>query len=69
MVALYTPNDGLLQGWAVISYNTSIHVVPVDDLETHRPTACSCEPVFVDGVYVHNSFDGREFVEHTTTIQ
>ena len=69
MVSLCKPNNGLLQGWAVVSYNSGIHVVPIDDLETHRPTACSCEPVFVDGFYVHNSFDGREFVEHTTVIQ
>lgn len=69
MVALCIPNDGLLQGWAVVSDNSGIHVVPIDDLETHHSTACSCEPVFVDGVHVHNSFDGREFVEHTTTIQ
>lgn len=51
MVSLYKPNNGLLQGWAVVSDNSGIHVVPIDDLETHRPTACSCEPVFVDGVY------------------
>ena len=70
MVSLYTPNDGLLQGWAVISYNTSIHVVPVDDLVEHKETACSCRPVYTEGVYVNNSFDGREFVEPpTTTIQ
>lgn len=69
MVALYTPNDGLLHGWTVVLYNTSIHVVPVDDLEAHNSTACSCKPVFVDGIFVHNSFDGREFLEHTTIIQ
>lgn len=51
MVSLYKPSNGLLQGWAVVSDNSGIHVVPIDDLETHRPTACSCEPVFVDGVY------------------
>ena len=69
MVSLCKPNNGLLQGWAVVSDNSSIHVVPIGDLKTYRSTACSCEPVFVDGVYVHNSFDGREFVEHTTVIQ
>lgn len=42
------------------------HVVPRKDLATHitYEERCTCEPELnVDGVVVHNAFDGREEYE------
>lgn len=44
------------------------HILPIDDLEEHEEsTTCKCKPdvQYEDGnmIIVHNSFDGREFIE------
>lgn len=40
------------------------HVVPLKDLKEHKTSEhCWCEPEKVDGVWVHNSADGREEYE------
>jgi hypothetical protein len=46
----------------------TIHVLPVDDLKEHIETDdCECHPKikYVEGgkIVVHNSYDGREFME------
>lgn len=42
----------------------SIHVVPKEDWYKHDfHEFCSCMPVDKEGVWSHNSFDGRELVE------
>lgn len=40
-------------------------VYPLDDLYAHQPTNehCPCNPDWIDGVLVHNAFDGRELIE------
>ena len=44
-----------------------IHVMPVDDLKEHLLENCPCKPrievVGANLIYIHNSWDGREFVE------
>jgi hypothetical protein len=44
-----------------------IHVMPVDDLKEHVFENCPCNPrIEVEGgnlIYVHNSWDGREYIE------
>jgi hypothetical protein len=44
-----------------------IHVMPVDDLREHVFENCPCNPeigvVDADLIYIHNSWDGKEFVE------
>lgn len=42
----------------------SQHVIPMHDTHPHIPHDCTCNPRRnEDGVYVHNSFDGREDFE------
>lgn len=49
--------------------HATVHVLPVHDLKEHTESEdCACHPrvSFVDGggkVVVHNSYDGREFLE------
>lgn len=48
--------------------NGDIHIIPTNDLHEHTMSAdCECKPnVMVEGavlIYVHNSFDDREFFE------
>jgi len=50
-----------------------IHVVPLNDLKEHTLSAdCDCEPtVEVVGarlLYIHNSWDHREFFEDLETL-
>lgn len=39
------------------------HLFPLDDLNPHHYEDCACRPELVDGLHVHNSFDGREAFE------
>lgn len=39
------------------------HVTPVNDLIEHTDNDCWCEPIDKDDVIVHNSADGREYIE------
>lgn len=50
-----------------------IHVVPLDDLKEHTLSAdCECDPIVqVAGarlIYIHNSWDHREFFEGIETL-
>ena len=50
-----------------------IHVLPIDDLKPHEENStCECEPAveIVEGgmLVIHNSWDGREWVEKAETI-
>ena len=50
--------------WVVEIDNDNVaHLVPADDVNYHYMHDCPCQPELVDGVYVHNSFDGREAFE------
>lgn len=46
------------------------HLYPINDLEEHRlDEFCKCKPVWTEpGMWVHNSFDGREHVEELTNL-
>jgi hypothetical protein len=53
-----------------MNYDTSTHVLPVDDLKEHISNGlyCHCrprveEPTKGNFVVVHNAYDGREFDE------
>ena len=45
--------------------NDKYHVTPTNDLKEHRADmSCPCKPVdTMDGLVVHNAWDGREFDE------
>jgi hypothetical protein len=49
-----------------------IHVMPVDDLREHVFENCPCNPrIEVVGatlIYIHNSWDGREYVEQVEDL-
>lgn len=53
--------------WAAYSaHGGEIHVIPVDDLRPHvRDRRCWCRPEedAGDGIWAHNSLDGRERIE------
>jgi hypothetical protein len=51
--------------WEVFALdNGERHVIPADDLYPHEGTSkCTCDPFDDDGIWVHNSFDGRERFE------
>lgn len=52
-------------GWALVPIpGLGVHCVPVDDLREHMEEDCPCQPVQnEDGLWEHNSFDGREAFE------
>lgn len=40
------------------------HVLPINDLREHDETSqCWCKPIYDEGIYIHNSMDGREKFE------
>jgi hypothetical protein len=48
----------------------SIHVIPISDLMVHHESLnCPCNPQEVDGVIIHNAFDGRDFNEAIDTAR
>lgn len=49
--------------WGVFEYADTVQVVPLDDIKEHDLNNCHCLPYLKNGVYVHNSFNGREHGE------
>lgn len=52
--------------WAVEKTNNGVHVVPIDDIKEHEMVrSCWCKPALKhnENVIVHNSLDGREYME------
>lgn len=49
--------------WSVHEFYDSIQVLPDDDLKPHSLFHCECHPKYEDGIFIHNSFDGREATE------
>ena len=49
--------------WQTIKFHDSYHVVPSNDTKEHSLEDCKCGIKYEDGVYVHNSYDGRELLE------
>lgn len=44
---------------------STIHVVPLNDIREHEDSdKCWCMPRLEDGVWIHNSMDGRELLEN-----
>jgi hypothetical protein len=61
--------------WAVYKLDEEVHVAPILDQRDHDLTRhCACNPkreVVPDTCYplwVHNSFDGREFAERAHEV-
>ena len=53
------------------SYPEHYHVYPIGDLEEHDTEnrgACKCKPRFEEGVWIHNSYDRREYFEDDTEL-
>ena len=47
--------------------NEPLHVYPVNDTKEHRfDEFCECEPEYKDGIWAHNSYDGREYIDKLT---
>lgn len=47
------------------------HILPINDIYTHEEnTTCRCRPSIElengDMIVIHNSFDGREYIEQLT---
>ena len=51
--------------WTIVAVpGLGVHCVPVGDLRDHMDEDCPCKPVKnEDGLWMHNSFDGREAFE------
>ncbi|GAA5560688.1 hypothetical protein Asch02_02199 [Acinetobacter schindleri] len=49
--------------WIALEIYDSVQVVPDDDLKPHSLIHCECHPRFEGGIFIHNSFDGREATE------
>ena len=49
--------------WQTIKFHGSYHVVPINDTKEHSLENCKCGIKYKDGVYVHNSYGGRELLE------
>ncbi|MCT9416495.1 hypothetical protein KTI94_06895 [Acinetobacter baumannii] len=49
--------------WTVYEFHDSVQVIPDDDLKPHSLFHCECHPKYEDGIFIHNSFDGREATE------
>lgn len=52
-----------LMTWSVYKIYDSVQVVPDDDFKPHSLIHCECHPRFEGGIFIHNSFDGREATE------
>jgi len=57
-----------MRGWTVVDCgNLGVHLIPIGDTHDHMDEDCACSPNNNDpempGVWVHNSFDGREAFE------
>jgi hypothetical protein len=53
-----------LHGWVPAVCENGVHCIPVGDLHDHLDEDCPCRPVRDEtGVWIHNSFDGREAFE------
>lgn len=53
---------------------SAYHILPVNDLAKHlESSTCECNPKieYINGnmIIIHNSFDGREFVERLTELK
>lgn len=53
----------VIMTWSVQEVYGSFQVVPDDDLKPHSLFHCECHPKYEDGIFIHNSFDGREATE------
>jgi hypothetical protein len=54
-----------LHGWQLAPCENGAHLIPVGDLHDHMDEGCSCGVVQNEhGLWVHNSFDGREAFEN-----
>jgi hypothetical protein len=51
------------QGWAVISFDSGSHVIPLDEADKHVEYNCQCGTHDDEGVTVHSAFDKRELFE------
>ncbi|MEG2114569.1 MAG: hypothetical protein RRZ38_11850 [Hafnia sp.] len=49
--------------WQITKFLGYYHVLPVNDTKQHSFKNCECGVKYDDGVYVHNSYDGRELLE------
>ena len=49
--------------WQIIEFHDSCHVVPINDTKEHSLEDCKCGVKYNNGVYIHNSYDGRELLE------
>lgn len=53
-----------LYGWSLARCTNGAHCIPIGDLQDHMVNDCPCKPVRdEDGLWTHNSFDGREAFE------
>ena len=48
-------------------FDSLTHVYPVNDIEEHitdvDDVICKCKPVEINGIIIHNAFDGRDIIE------
>ncbi|HGW4397469.1 MULTISPECIES: hypothetical protein [Acinetobacter] len=49
--------------WTAFEVYDSVQVIPENDLKHHSTFHCKCHPKYEDGIFIHNSFDGREATE------
>ena len=54
-----------MSGWTLGRMDNGWHCIPIHDLKDHMDEGCECHPEQnEDGLWVHNSFDGREKFEN-----
>lgn len=54
-----------LYGWQLARCDNGIHMIPVGDIRDHMDEDCLCGAERDEhGLWVHNSFDGREAFEN-----
>lgn len=57
--------------WLCDGSSSPVHVIPLEDIREHAKLGrCPCgAKLNADGVVVHNSYDGREFLEDAIKLQ
>lgn len=50
----------MADGWQIFEWHGVPHAVPLHDHALHFSFECPCNPKEINGVIVHNAFDGRE---------
>ena len=64
-IQLVVPAHIPLHTWVMLYDARDVpHAVPTGDMYPHYALNCACQPLLLDDIQQHNSFDQREYFEN-----